>query len=279
VVDAEHKLVGFIRLQDLVLRHANTRVSAFMFTDIVSVAPDEDQAVVAQVMQRYDLVSVPVIADDDELLGVVTFDDIADIIEEESSEDMLYLAGVTDEETSTTSPFLSVRRRLPWLAINLGNAFITSMVVSQFQGTIGKVTALAALMPIVGGMGGNAAIQSITVMVRSMALGDVGAGGAGRAVTKEVLIGLMNGVAMGLLAGVVVALIWENVQLGLLISTAMLANLFVAGLAGSVIPLALRKMNFDPALSSGPLVTNLTDVTGYLVFLGLATLTLGWLLG
>jgi magnesium transporter len=266
-------------LQDLVLHPANAHISDFMLTDIVSVAPAEDQAVVAQVMQRYDLIAVPVIADDNELLGIVTFDDIADIIAEESSEDMLYLAGVTNEETSTTSPLLAVSRRLPWLAINLGTAFITSMVVSQFQDTAHKVTVLVALMPIVSGMGGNAAIQTITVMVRSIALGDVGASGKVRAVTKEMAIGLINGVSMGLLAGAIVWYIWGSMKLGILISVAMFANLFVAGLAGALIPLGLRSLNFDPALSSGPLVTTVTDVTGYFVFLGLATAALAWLLG
>lgn len=279
VVDNDYRLSGVVRLQDLVLRPPASVVSAFMLTDIITVAPDEDQALVAQVMQRYELIAVPVIDDNGVLLGVVTFDDIAAIIDDETSEDMLYLAGVTDEESPTTSPLLSIRRRLPWLVINLGTAFLASMVVSNFEGTIHKVTALAALMPIVAGMGGNAAIQAITVMVRSMALGEMGSEMRRRAVVKEVTVGLLNGLVMGLIAGTTVWLLWGSIQLGLLISVAMLANLLMAGIAGALIPLLLRSLKFDPALSSGPIVTTFTDVCGFFTFLGLATLMLSWLLG
>ncbi len=279
VVDNDYRLTGVVRLQDLVLRPPSSVVGAFMLTDIITVAPDEDQALVAQVMQRYELIAVPVIDDNGVLLGVVTFDDIAAIIDDETSEDMLYLAGVTDEESPTTSPLLSIRRRLPWLVINLGTAFLASMVVSNFEGTIHKVTALAALMPIVAGMGGNAAIQAITVMVRSMALGEMGSEMRRRAVVKEVTVGLLNGLVMGLIAGTTVWLLWGSIQLGLLISVAMLANLLMAGIAGALVPLLLRSLKFDPALSSGPIVTTFTDVCGFFTFLGLATLMLSWLLG
>jgi magnesium transporter len=278
VVDKDFRLVGIVRLQDLVLRRPETPVNAFMLDDIVTVAPDEDQAVVAQVMQRYDLIAVPVIADDGELLGIITFDDIADIIEDEASEDMLRLAGVTDDEIPTTPALISIRRRMPWLVVNLATAFLASMVVAQFQGTIGKVTALAALMPIVAGMGGNAAIQTITVMVRAIALGELGTGRRGRAIRKEVIVGLLNGLVMGVLTGLSVWVMWGSLALGALITTAMLANLLMAGIAGALVPLGLQKLKFDPALSSGPIVTTFTDVTGFLTFLGLATLTLKWLL-
>ena len=279
VVDAKRHLIGFVRLQDLVLYSQETIVKTFTKREVIAVTADQDQELVAQLMQRYDLIHVPVVNDDNRLLGVVTFDDIAEIIEEEASEDILYLAGVTnDEESPATPPLISIRRRLPWLVMNLGTAFIASMVVSQFEGTIGRVTALAALMPIVAGMGGNAAVQSIAVMVRSLALGDIGSGARYRAVIKEGTVGVMNGVVIGLLAGAIVWGMWGSFQLGVLITIAMLLNLIIAGLVGTVIPLILRKLKFDPALSSGPLATTFTDVCGFLTFLGLATLTLSWLL-
>jgi magnesium transporter len=153
------------------------------------------------------------------------------------------------------------------------------MVISQFQETIDKVTTLAVLMPIVAGMGGNAAIQTITVMVRSLALGEIDSANRVQAVMKELWVGLLNGLLMGLLAGTMVWLIWGRFQLGLLITVAMMANLFMAGVAGAIVPLVLRRLGFDPALSSGPLVTTVTDVTGFLTFLGLATMTLAWLVG
>lgn len=277
VVDADFHLVGIVRLQDLVLRLPTAVVSTFMQTDIVTVGPDEGQALVAQVMQRYDLIAVPVVAENTELLGVVTFDDIADIIEDEASQDMLYMAGITEDEVPSTPPLVAIRRRLLWLIINLATAFVASMVVSQFQGTIKKFTVLAALTPIVGGMGGNAAIQTITVMVRGFALGELGRGRSWRAVMKECSIGLMNGLSMGILTGAIVWFLWGKLALGVLMALAMLANLFIAGLAGAVIPLTLRRLKMDPALASGPIVTTFTDVCGFFVFLSLATLMIAWL--
>ncbi|MEO5930032.1 MAG: magnesium transporter [Candidatus Kapaibacterium sp.] len=278
VVDAEYRLAGIVRLQDLVLRPPGAVVESFMLSDLITVAPNEDQSVVAQVMQRYDLIAVPVIADSGELLGIVTFDDIADIIDEEASQDMLSLAGITDEESLATPPLRSLRRRLPWLAINLGTAFLAAMVVDQFQGTIARVAVLASLMSIVAGEGGNAAIQTITVIVRSIALGEIRSGHLRHAVIKEGKVAVLNGLAMGLLTGVLVWLMWGKYQFGVLIAIAMLVNLIVAGVVGALIPLGLRKLRLDPALSSGPIVTTFTDVCGYFIFLGLATLTMNWLL-
>ena len=280
VVDDDGRLLAYVRLQDLILHESQDLVESLMTSNMVAVAAEEDQELVAQLMQRYDLVQVPVVDSDNHLLGLVTFDDIAEIIEEEASEDILYLAGVTDDEESpTTPPLISIRRRLPWLVMNLGTAFIASMVVAQFEGTIGKITALAALMPLVAGMGGNAAVQSIAVMVRAMALGDFGSERRTRAIVKEGTVGLMNGTAIGLLAGSVVWGMWGDIRLGGLIAIAMFVNLIVAGLVGTTIPMLLRRLKFDPALSSGPLATTFTDVCGFLTFLGLATLSIGWLLG
>ena len=279
VVDNEGHLVAFVRVLDLVLNPPDAVVRDFMSRELVAVAADEDQELVAQLMQRYDLIDVPVVDEENRLLGVVTFDDIAEIIEEEASEDILYMAGVAgDQDSPSTPPLLSLRRRLPWLIMNLGTGLISSMVISQYEGTIDRVKALAALMPIVAGMGGNAAVQSIAVMVRSIALGDLGSGGKMRAVIKEGTVGLMNGTAIGLVAGSIVWAMWGKLGLGVLMAVAMFVNLIIAALVGTTIPLMLRRLKLDPALSSGPLATTFTDVCGFLLFLGLATLTVQWLL-
>lgn len=278
VLDEEERLVGLLRLQDLVLTPPISKVSIVMSTDIVTVAPDEDQAVVAQVMLRYDLIDVPVVDDHGRLIGIITFDDIADIIEDEASEDMLYLAGVTEAESPMTGPFTAVRRRLPWLAVNLVVTFIPAMIMSRYESTIGDFPKIAILLPIVAGMGGNAAIQSITVMVRSIALGEISPGQRRRVILKEMSTGLLNGLAMGLSGGLLVWLLWNNPALGAVLTAALIANLFIAGCAGAIIPLVLRRLNFDPALSSGPLVTSLTDISGYTVFLALSTMAMALLM-
>lgn len=278
VVDAADRLVGYIRLQDLVLRPPTLRARDVMLSDLVTVPPSEDQEQVAQVMQKYDLIAVPVVSESGILLGIVTFDDIADIIEDETSEDMLYLAGVTDEDSLAGTPVQSLRRRIPWLTINLGTAFVNSMVVVYFTGTIERLPRIAALLPIVAAMGGNAAIQSITIMVRALALGEVVAGRQRRAIVKEGTIGLMNGLAMGSLAGSIVWWMYGNPFFGGLIALAMFGNLLIAAIAGASIPILLRRLRFDPALSSGPIVTTLTDMTGFFILLGLATLSLSLLL-
>lgn len=278
VVDEERRLCAYVRLQDLVLHAPSTPIERVMIDEVIAVEAGEDQELVAQLMARYDLLQVPVIDAEDRLIGLVTFDDIAEILEEEASEDILYLGGVTDDEESpTTPPLISMRRRLPWLVMNLGTAFIAAIVVAQFEETIARVTALAALMPIVAGMGGNASVQSIVVMVRALAFGDLGGSGKSRAIIKEGLVGLMNGTALGLLAGGVVTVMWGDMRLGAIIAAAMFVNLIVAGLVGTTIPLLLRRLKFDPALSSGPLATTFTDVCGFLTFLGLATLAIEWI--
>lgn len=278
VVDGNEKLVGVLSLQDLILNQREELVSNIMDDNVINVKVNDDQAVVARVMQKYDLVAVPVVDKNDVLLGVVTFDDVADIILEESSEDMLLLAGVTDEESLSTPPTTAVRRRLPWLAINLGTAFLASTVVSKFENTISKLPMLAALMPIVAGMGGNAAIQTITVVVRSFALGELNDMSRRKAIFKELQIAIINGLSMGLAAGLVVWLLRNDYKTGLLIAFAMLGNMFVAGVAGAVIPILLRKLKLDPALSSGPIVTTFTDLAGFFIFLGSATMLLTWLI-
>jgi magnesium transporter len=212
------------------------------------------------------------------LVGVVTVDDVLDVIQEQAEEDLLHLAGVDVSERVTTPARESFRTRFPWLAVNLVTAFIASSVVRFFEPTIEKWTALAAFMPIVAGMGGNAGTQTLTVFVRALALGEIDWRTGLRPVWKETLVGMLNGVAIGVITGLIVGL-WTGqwVLAGILLA-AMCLNLIIAGLAGGLVPLALERYGFDPAVASSIFVTTFTDTGGFFIFLGLATLALRFLL-
>jgi magnesium transporter len=228
---------------------------------------------VARLFERYNLVSVAVVDDADRLVGVLTVDDIVDVIQAEAEEDIRALAGVGDEEISD-SVFYTVRTRSIWLIVNLGTAFLASTVIGLFDGTIEKMVALAILMPIVASMGGNAATQTMTVSVRALATRDLVVGNALRIIGREAMVGVVNGFCFAIIVGVVAALWFNDPGLGLVIGAAMVINLLAAALAGILIPLALSRAGADPAVSSGVFVTMVTDVVGFLAFLGLAA----WLL-
>ena len=272
VVDDNDTLVGSLPISNLILLSPARRIYKIMDTDLISVKTDVDQEEVANIFKKYDLVSLPVVDYSGRIVGRITVDDVVDVIEEEASEDILRLAGVGEDEHISTPPLIALRRRLPWLYINLGTAFLAASVVSLFEGTIQQVVILAALMPIVAGMGGNAATQTITVMVRGIALGEVTGSNRMKVLWKELQIGLMNGFANGLLTGTVIAIYSGTPMLGVVICLAMITNMFVAGCAGTLVPLGLKWMKVDPALASAVLVTTFTDVFGFASFLGLATL-------
>jgi magnesium transporter len=278
VVDEDEKLVGSLSISNLILLSPARRIYKVMETDIISVKTDVDQEEVANIFKKYNLVAAPVIDFSGRVVGRITVDDVVDVIEEEASEDILRLGGVGEDEHISTPPFTALKRRLPWLYVNLLTAFLAASVVGIFQDTIEKVVILAALMPIVAGMGGNAATQTITVMVRGIALGEVNSSNQMRALGKELQIGLMNGFANGLLTGTVIAIFSGIPMLGVVICLAMITNMFVAGCAGTVVPLTLKWINIDPALASAVLVTTFTDVFGFASFLGLATLFISLLM-
>jgi len=277
VVDTEGKLVGLLPLQRLILYSPHTRISEIMDQEVISVPVDTDQEQVANLVRHYNLVSVPVVDKQGKLVGRITIDDIVDVMEEEASEDILRMGGVGEEERVFTPPLQSVRRRLPWLYVNLVTAILAASVVSLFQGTIAKAVILAVFMPIVAGMGGNAGTQTLTVIVRSIALGELTLANARRALLKEILVGLGNGIGCGAVMSIVAYLWHGNPMLGVVLGSAMVINMFVAGLGGTIIPLALKWLKVDPALASGVFVTTLTDVFGFLSFLGLATLFITYL--
>ncbi|MBM3807216.1 MAG: magnesium transporter [Acidimicrobiia bacterium] len=277
VVDARRHLVGVTSLRRLLLVSPETPLKRIMTPEVTSVRVDTDQEEVARQVASYNLLAVPVVDEENKLVGIVTVDDVIDVIKDEAAEDLLRLAGVSGDERIATPAVESLRKRLPWLGINLVTAFVAASVVAMFEGTIQQVTALAIFMPIVAGMGGNAATQTLTVVVRALALGELSWSSARKAVIKEAVVGLGNGVVLGLVAAGVAWLFRGEPMLGLLLGMAMVVNLFVAATAGTLVPLGLKALKVDPALASSVFITTFTDVVGFASFLGLATVFLRYL--
>jgi magnesium transporter len=277
IVDARRHLVGVTSLRRLLLVSPETPLKRIMTPDIVSVRVDTDQEEAARLVASYNLLAIPVVDEENKLVGVITVDDVIDVIKDEATEDIYRLAGVTSDERVFTPPGESLTKRLPWLAVNLVTAFIAASVVSLFEHTIDQVVALAVFMPIVAGMGGNAGTQTLTVIVRGIALGELNWGNSRKALFKEALVGLGNGLVLGALGALVVWLMKGNPVLGGVLGLAMVINMFIAGTAGTLIPLGLRAMKVDPALASSVFITTFTDVAGFASFLGLATVFLKYL--
>lgn len=275
VVDRDDKLIGIVGLRDLLIASPQATIESFMKTDVHRATVGTDQEEVARLMQHYDLLALPVVTDDGKLAGIIHYDDIVDVIEEEATEDIYRLANVGDGDLQVWSPMrLSVRRRLPWLVINLGTAFLAAGVISLFEATIARLALLAVFQSIVAGSGGNAGTQTLAIMVRGLALGEIQFRDIRRALLREASIGLIHGAVVGLLVALG-AWLWRGIPaLGLVIGLAMLGNLVAAGLAGTLVPLSLRALKLDPALASAVLVTMVTDIVGFGLFLGLATLFL-----
>ena len=271
VVDSFQRLTGVVPLDRLILAGPDVKIRAIATPDPIKVNTDIDQEEVAKLFQKYDLVSMPVVDRNGRLVGRITIDDVVDVIEEEIFEDFYRMAGLNLEERVLDPAGRSIWMRAPWLLINLATAFLAASVVRVFQGTIEKLVLLAVLMPIVAGMGGNAATQTITVVVRGLALGEISPKNAKWLIFKEVTVGLSNGLITGAAATLVAYLVGANVIVGLLLFLAMTANLAIAGLSGSLIPLILKWFKVDPAISSSIFVTTCTDIGGFFTFLGLAT--------
>jgi len=277
VVDARRHLVGVTSLRRLLLVSPETPLKRIMTPEVTSVRVDTDQEEVARQVASYNLLAVPVVDEENKLVGIVTVDDVIDVIKDEATEDLLRLAGVSGDERIDTLASEAIRKRLPWLGVNLATAFVAASVVSLFEGTIQQVTALAVFMPIVAGMGGNAATQTLTVVVRGLALGELSWANSRKALAKETVIGLTNGVALGAVAAGIAWATKADPILGLLLGMAMLVNMIVAATAGTVVPLGLKAMKVDPALASSVFITTFTDVVGFASFLGLATVFLRYL--
>ena len=277
VVDARRHLVGVTSLRRLLLVSAETPLKRIMTPDVFSVRVDTDQEEAARLVASYNLLAIPVVDEENKLAGVITVDDVIDVLKDEATEDLYRLAGVSGDERVETPAFEALRKRLPWLGINLVTAFVAASVVAAFEDTISQATALAVFMPIVAGMGGNAGTQTLTVIVRGLALGELSGANARKALLKEAAIGLGIGVVLGVVAALVAWVTKGNPVLGLLLGMAMVCNMLVATTAGTLVPLGLKAMKVDPALASSVFITTFTDVVGFASFLGLATIFLRFL--
>ena len=278
VIDEKRCLLGTVSLKDLVLAKPNERVSSIMKADPEAVETSTDQEEAANTLREHELLAVPVVDAERRLVGIITWDDVADILEEESTEDMYRLAGIPGERAF--GPLrASLRNRLPWLSINLATAFLAALVISLFESTIARVVALAIFLPVVAGQGGIGGTQTLTLVVRSMALREIaGRRSEVRLLVREMYLGIMHGAVMAVLVGIV-AYVWKgSFMLGIVLALAMLGNMLIAGLSGAGIPLLLAKLKIDPAVASAVIVTTCTDVAGFFLFLGLATLLINFLL-
>jgi magnesium transporter len=278
VIDARRHLVGVVSLRRLLLVPPATPLKRIMTTDLISVRVDMDQEEVARQVASYNLLAIPVVDEENKLAGVITVDDVIDVIKDEATEDVYRLAGVAGDDRVFTKASESLRKRLPWLLVNLATAFVAASIVSLFTNTISLLPILAVLMPVVAGMGGNAATQTLTVIVRGIALGELTWSNTRKALLKEAAVGIGNGLACGLVGALIVtAFTRGDWMLGVVLGLAMVINMFVAATAGTMIPLLLRALKVDPALASSVFITTLTDMFGFFSFLGLATLFVKYL--
>ncbi|MXZ45875.1 MAG: magnesium transporter [Chloroflexi bacterium] len=269
--DAAGRLGGVVNLRSLVLAASDTPVAELAVTDVVSVSASTDQEEAARLLKRYKLLSLPVVDDDGHLLGALTADDLIDVLEDEATEDMFRQVGVHEDE-DLRSVRRSIRFRLPWLMVNLLTVLLAAVVIAAFEDTVAQVALLAAFLPVVAGQGGNTGIQTLTVVVRSLAVGRLAGRNLWRVVLHEAATGLVNGVVIGGAVGVA-AWLWQgSTTLGFVVGIALAVNMLVGVIAGVLIPMGLQRFRQDPALSAGIWLTTATDVLGFLVFLSLATL-------
>ena len=276
VVDEENKLVGTLSITRLALARPAQLVGELTDHDFIAVHPETDQEESARLMKRYNLNQMPVVSESDQLMGVILAEDMVDVVEQEATEDMYRMAGMPGERVF--GPLAdSLRHRVPWLYMNLATAFLAALVISQFEATISSVVALAVFLPVVAGQGGIGGTQTVTLVVRSMALGEVPSRIGMRLLVRELALGVVNGIVLGVVVGVI-GFAWKsNFVLGLVLGLAMMGNMLVGALAGAGVPLLLRRLKMDPAVSSAVFVSTFTDVLGFLMFLGLAAHFIGYL--
>jgi magnesium transporter len=271
VINDRNILLGIVSLKDIIKARNNVRIKELIKSDFVYVRAETDQEEVAKLISQYNLTSIPVVDDNMQLLGRITFDDVIDVMEEENTEDILKISGVSEDEELAGNWKEAVKSRLPWLVLNLGTAFLAASIIRYFDATIASMGVLAGYMVIIAGMGGNAATQALAVTVRRISLNDLTDNQAYRTVLKEFTVGLINGAVIGFIVFLFALFYDQNPLLGLIIFIAMTGNLIIAGISGSAIPLALKRIGVDPAIASSIIITTFTDVFGFLLLLGLAS--------
>lgn len=274
VVDRNDSIKGVLPISTMLINDLDTKIADVMAEDVVLFHPEDVASEAAKAFERYDLVSAPVVDANNKLIGRLTVDEVMDYIREESDADMLSMAGLREEEDFFSTVWKSVHNRWAWLAINLVTALIASRVIGLFEDSIGKVVALAALMPIVAGIGGNSGNQTTTMIVRGLALGQISGNNMNSQINKELGVALINGLIWGGVLGIITYLLYGNFRLSLVMTAAITLNLLLAALMGVVIPLVMNKFGKDPAVGSSVLITAMTDSGGFFIFLGLATIFL-----
>ena len=274
LVDPRLKPMAQVALGKLMAARRKVPLHEVADEELHTIPVDQDEEDVAYAFNQYHLISAPVVDADRRLVGVITIDDAMVVLDEEYEEDMLRLAGVSDESSISDSAAATSKRRLPWLGVNLVTAICGSLVISQFEAAIDQLVALAILMPIVASMGGNAGTQSLTVAVRALATRDLTGSNVGRVIRRELLVGMLNGLCFAVVLGTVGMMWFESPLLGVVIGSALIVNMIIAGFAGTIVPVVLDRLGVDPALASGTFVTTTTDVMGFFIFLGLASVVL-----
>ena len=278
VVDDLDVLKGVVPLRQIIVSTPDTLIKDIMIENIISAPVDMDQEEVSHIFEKYGFMAIPVVDHNGEILGIITVDDVMEIMKEEYTEDMFRLAGLDEEEKVAGTVIGAIKSRLPWLLVNLVTATLAAKTVSLFENTIAQIVALATFMPMVAGMGGNAGSQTLTLIIRGIAIGEISYENQAGILKKEIAIGIINGLCLGLVVGVLGSFWVGSLAFGFVIGTAMLLNLIVATISGYLVPILLKKVGIDPALASAVFVTTVTDVLGFFFFLGLATVMLQYLI-
>jgi len=278
VVDDLDVLKGVVPLRQIIVSTPDTLIKDIMIENIISAPVDMDQEEVSHIFEKYGFMAIPVVDHNGKILGIITVDDVMEIMKEEYTEDMFRLAGLDEEEKVAGTIIGAIKSRLPWLLVNLVTATLAAKTVSLFENTIAQIVALATFMPMVAGMGGNAGSQTLTLIIRGIAIGEISYENQAGILKKEIAIGIINGLCLGLVVGVLGYFWVGSLVFGFVIGTAMLLNLIVATISGYLVPILLKKVGIDPALASAVFVTTVTDVLGFFFFLGLATIMLQYLI-